>query len=139
MEKHATTTKAATKAARMAPTSDLPFAERHCDLPYLDAIKNRRSLWVEKLADKRGGDFAPDAAFARDVALFAHRVEQVETLLAVMEDYFDTARRGGERGGAGASACFGRAMALLGLARELVEHAGIDADGTLETFCNAAD
>lgn len=129
--------KTAPAAESMGPTSDLPFAERLCDLPYLDIIKNRRNRWVEKLCDKRGDDFAPDVAFASDVALFAHRVEQVQTLLVVMEDYFELARRGGKPGGAGASVCYARAMDLLALARELVEHAGLDADQALETFCTA--
>lgn len=125
--------------AATAPTSDLPFTELACDVPCLDAIKNRRHHWLEKLYQKRGGDSAPDAAFARDEALFADRVDQVQTLLAVMEDYFEAARRGGTPGGAGAGVCFDRAMSLLGLARELVENAGIEAEAALETFCNATD
>lgn len=110
-------------------TSDLPFAARHCDVPFLDALEDHRYLRSES---------APDEAFATFVAHFINRVDQVGDLLAVIDDYLKLAIRGGKKS-IPASVAFSRAVALLGVARELSENAVIDADEAHENYCKAND
>ena len=47
------------KTDDLSPTSDLKFAARHCDLLYLDAIKNHRSQTVEKAIKQAGKESGP--------------------------------------------------------------------------------
>ena len=119
-----------------APTSELPFAARHCDVAYLARLEKSRLSFADKLATKRGDDLAPEVVFARSVAGFTNRVDQVGALLATMDDYLKWAYRGGSPDGASATDLFLHALALLGLARELVQAVVPEAVESLEAFCS---
>lgn len=118
-----------------APTSELPFAARHCDVAYLARVDDSRLSFADILATRRGDDLAPEVVFARSVAGFTNRVDQVGALLATVDDYLKSAHRGGSPDGASATAQFLRGLALLGLARELVEGVVPEAVESLKTFC----
>ena len=120
-----------------APTSELPFAARHCDVAYLARVDDSRLRFADKLATKRGDDLAPEVVLARSVAGFTNRVDQVGALLATIDDYLKSAHRGGSPDGASPTAQFLHALALLGLARELVEGVVPEAVESLEAFCSA--
>ncbi|MDD3936861.1 hypothetical protein [Rhodoferax sp.] len=115
--------------ADMSCTSDLPFAARHCDLPYLDHLEDYRYELSES---------APDTGFATFVAQLINRVDQMGELLAVMDDYLKLAHRGGTKD-ISAMVAFSRAVAVLGVARELVENGVIDADEAHENYCKSGD
>ena len=119
-----------------APTSELPFAARHCDVAYLARVDDSRLRFADKLATQRGDDLAPEVVFARSVAGFTNRVDQVGALLATIDDYLKSAHRGGSPDGASATAQFLHALALLGLARELVEGVVPEAVESLQAFCS---
>jgi hypothetical protein len=115
-------------ADSLSPTSDLPFAARHCDVPYLDSLFNTENRRYE------ASESAPDNEFATQVAQFINRADQVGELLAVIDDYLKAAHRGGANG-VSAFVVFSRAMAMLGVARELVERSVLDADEAHEHYC----
>lgn len=115
-------------AADMSPTSDLAFAARHCDVPYLDSLFNPENRRYE------ASESAPDNEFATQVAQFINRADQVGELLTVVDDYLKAAHRGGANG-VSAFVVFSRAMAMLGVARELVERSVLDADEAHENYC----
>lgn len=123
----------ATDALR--PTSDLPFAARVCDVPYLEALENWRYKVVEKMVEPSDGQFDRVVDFAQNMARFAQRMSEMQDLLAAVEDCMKQARYGGGPSAASPGAMFMRGVTLLGLARELVESAVIDADGATEEFC----
>jgi hypothetical protein len=115
----------------MTRTSDLPFAARHCDVPYLDSLGDPENQRYE------ASESAPDTEFATHVAQFINRADQVGELLAVVDDYLKAAHRGGANG-ISARIAFSRATALLGVARELVERSVLDADEAHENYCKAS-
>lgn len=118
-------------ADSLSRTSDLPFAARHCDVPYLDSLSDPANQRYE------ASESAPDNEFATHVAQFINRADQVGELLAVVDDYLKAAHRGGANG-ISAQVAFFRATALLGVARELVERSVLDADEAHENYCKAS-
>ena len=122
----------------MEPTSDLPFAARQCDVPYLDLIKNHRSILCEKADEKAGPDQAGSVAFAYAISSLVERVDQIGGVLASVEAALESSVRGGRPGGASPYTEFQNALQLIGLCRQLIEAAVPLADEYLEAFCNTA-
>ena len=123
------------EADAMRPTSNLPFAARACDLPYLDELENWRYKVVEKLSTPGGGQLDRAVDFAQDMAAFAQRISDMDAILSSAEDYMNLAYRGGPSA-AIPVANFMRGMTLLGLARELLESAVSAADASTERYCD---
>lgn len=123
------------RSASMEPTSDLPFAARHCDLPYLDLIKNHRHNLCGKAELSAGPDQAGSVDFAIIFSCLVERVDQIGGVLASAETSLEFSARGGRPGGMSAVAEFQHAMQLIGMCRQLIEDAVPLADENLEAFC----
>ena len=122
------------KAADLSPTSDLKFAARHCDLPYLDFIKNHRSHTVEKAIKQGGDESGPAIECAWSLVTSGDRLSKLEDLLFAVEAGLESAYRG-DTSGPSPLTNFISAMSLLALCRELLELVLIDSDEALDRLC----
>ena len=122
------------KAVDLSPTSDLKFAARHCDLPYLDLIKNHRSNTVEKAINQGGEESGPAIECAWSLVTSGDRLSKLGDLLSAAESGLESAYRGDTSGPSPVSN-FLSAMNLLALSRELLELVVIDSDDALERLC----
>ena len=122
------------KANDLSPTSDLRFAARHCDLPYLDAIKNQRSQVVEKAIKQAGDDSGPAIECAWSLVSSGDRLSKLDDLLCAVESGLERAFRG-DTSGPSPVTNFMSAMSLLALSRELLELVVIDSDEALDRLC----
>ena len=123
------------KASDLSPTSSLPFAARHCDLPYLDYIKNHRSQTVEKAIKQGAEESGPAIECAWSLVTSGDRLSKLEDLLSAAEAQLESAFRG-DTSGPSPVTNFLSAMSLLALSRELLEVVVIDSDDALERLCN---
>lgn len=122
------------KTANLSPTSDLKFAARHCDLPYLDFIKNNRSYKVEKAINQGGDESGPAIECAWSMVTSGDRLSKLNDLLSAAELQLESAFLGDTSGPSPVSN-FLSAMNLLALSRELLEVVLIDSDDALERLC----
>jgi hypothetical protein len=120
---------------RLSPTSALPFAARHCDLPYLDYCEGGSRLAIDAMRKRGAGELAHEF-----VELCNERTLQLSAwvdTLQTIEDHLKWAYRGGSPDGLPALACFSRACAMLGLATGSLELIVIDSGASLDDFCNS--
>ena len=122
------------KGDDLSPTSDLKFAARHCDLPYLDFIKNHRSNTVEKAINQGGEESGPAIECAWSLVNSGDRLSKLEDLLFAVEAGLESAYRG-DTSGPSPLTNFISAMSLLALCRELLELVLIDSDEALDRLC----
>lgn len=125
-----------TDAKSMAPTSELPFAARHCDVPYLDLIENGCRHSIKKMADIIG----PGAAAVQYAELTNEYNLQLGSwtdVLKSVEENMKWAHRGGAPDGTNASVCFERARSMLDLAVGQLDVIVDNATGFLDEFCEA--
>ena len=122
------------KASDLSPTSDLKFAARHCDLPYLDFIKNHRSQTVEKVLSQVGENSGPAIECAWSLVTSGDRLSKLGDLLSAVESGLENAYRG-DTGGPSPVTNFMSAMNLLALSRELLDLVVIDSDEALDRLC----
>ena len=122
------------EAAKTAPTSELPFAARHCDVPYFDRIKYYRTEQVQKMEGHVTADASTSVQYAWSMASVGDRMSQISDLLELADTLFEKAHLGAAADMSPA-ASFEKALRLLGLSRELLDGAGLDADKALEELC----
>ena len=128
------TTQAAPKS--MAPTSELPFAARHCDVPYLDLIENGCKHNIKKMANIIGPG-APAVQYAELTNEYNLQLGGWTDVLKCVEENMKWAHRGGAPDGTNASVCFDRARSMLDLAVGQLEVMVDNATGFLDDFCEA--
>ena len=122
------------KECDLRPTSDLKFAARHCDVPYLDFIKNHRSNTVERAIKQAGEESGPAIECAWSLVTSGDRLSKLGDLLSAAESGLESAYRG-DISGPSPVTNFMSAMNLLALSRELLELVVIDSDDALERLC----
>ena len=124
------------KPANLAPTSSLPFAARHCDVPVIDLIRRFRSVEVEKLEAVVRDDDSPIVQFAWSMSGIGDRMSQIDDVLKIAISLFEKAHRG-DSTESSPDMCFEKALRMLGLGHELLEAATLDGDEALA--CLSAD